>query len=124
MCVVSTYRKKQKSIVQVEQVLWRNIRDCWARPKETQRTGRDLGFLRATAAKIAIRRDRAVTTTRELPLHVFPWRREMSRTGLQRNALYLVRPDGYVAFADPTGSATAMIDYLNARKLAQITARD
>lgn len=36
-----------------------------------------------------------------LPLHVFPWRPEMRRAGLQRDALYLVRPDGYVAHADP-----------------------
>ena len=60
---------------------------------------------------------------RKLPLHVFPWRREMSQTGLQRNALYLVRPDGHVAFAHPSGAARAMIAYLNARKLAQIRRR-
>jgi hypothetical protein len=62
----------------------------------------------------------AVCRERELPLHVFPWRQEMNRTGLQRNALYLVRPDGYVAFAHPSGAAMAMTDYLDARKLAQI----
>jgi hypothetical protein len=58
---------------------------------------------------------------RKLPLHLFAWRQEMSRTGLQRNALYLVRPDGYVAFAHPSGGAIAIIDYLNARQLAQTT---
>ena len=52
----------------------------------------------------------------KLPLHVFPWRPEMSRAGLQRNAVYLVRPDGYVALADPKGSATAIASYLAARK--------
>jgi 2-polyprenyl-6-methoxyphenol hydroxylase-like FAD-dependent oxidoreductase len=45
---------------------------------------------------------------RKLPLHVFPWRPEMGRTGLRRNAVYLVRPDGYVALADREGSATAV----------------
>jgi hypothetical protein len=60
----------------------------------------------------------AVCHERKLPLHVFPWRQEMSRTGLHRNALYLVRPDGYVAFADPNGDATAMTHYLDARRLA------
>lgn len=35
-----------------------------------------------------------------LELCVFPWRPEMKRAGLGRDALYLVRPDGYVAFAD------------------------
>jgi hypothetical protein len=63
----------------------------------------------------------AVCHERNLPLHVFPWRQEMSRAGLQRNALYLVRPDGYVALAQPSGAASAITDYLNARKLAQTT---
>jgi hypothetical protein len=60
----------------------------------------------------------AMCEERQLPLHVFPWRREMDRTGLRRNAVYLVRPDGYVALADPEGSATAMTSYLDAQKLA------
>jgi hypothetical protein len=61
----------------------------------------------------------AVCRERELPLHVFPWRQEIGRTGLERNALYLVRPDGYVAFAHPSEGATAMTGYLDARKLTQ-----
>ncbi|HYO77379.1 MAG TPA: FAD-dependent monooxygenase [Thermoanaerobaculia bacterium] len=36
----------------------------------------------------------------DVPLHVFPWTAEAERAGLQRNAAYLVRPDGYVAVAD------------------------
>jgi 2-polyprenyl-6-methoxyphenol hydroxylase-like FAD-dependent oxidoreductase len=54
---------------------------------------------------------------RKLPLHVFPWRPEMRRRGLRRDAVYLVRPDGYVALADTGGSATAVASYLNVRKL-------
>jgi hypothetical protein len=54
---------------------------------------------------------------RKLPLHVFPWRSEMSRAGLRRNAVYLVRPDGYVALADPQGSAARVAAYLDTRKL-------
>ncbi len=61
----------------------------------------------------------AVCRERELPLHVFPWRQEMSRAGLQRNAVYLVRPDGYVALAHASGGGKSIIDYLDARKLAQ-----
>jgi 2-polyprenyl-6-methoxyphenol hydroxylase-like FAD-dependent oxidoreductase len=61
----------------------------------------------------------AVCDVRKLPLHVFPWRAELSRTGLRRNAVYLVRPDGYVAMADPAGSATAITSYLDARGLMQ-----
>lgn len=54
---------------------------------------------------------------RKLPLHVFQWRPEMSRTGLRRNSVYLLRPDGYVGLADPEGSVTAVASYLDARKL-------
>jgi 2-polyprenyl-6-methoxyphenol hydroxylase-like FAD-dependent oxidoreductase len=54
---------------------------------------------------------------RQLPLHVFPWRPEMRRAGLRRNALYLVRPDGYVALADPQCNATSIATYFDARKL-------
>jgi 2-polyprenyl-6-methoxyphenol hydroxylase-like FAD-dependent oxidoreductase len=54
---------------------------------------------------------------RSLPLHVFPWRPEMEHTGLQQDAAYLVRPDGYVALADPQGRATAFTSYLDARRL-------
>jgi 2-polyprenyl-6-methoxyphenol hydroxylase-like FAD-dependent oxidoreductase len=61
---------------------------------------------------------RAACDERKLPLHVFPWRPAMGRIGLQCNAVYLVRPDGYVALADPEASATAITSYLDARKLA------
>ncbi len=54
-----------------------------------------------------------------LPLHIFPWGPEVSRTGLRRNAVYLVRPDGYVALADSEGRATAISSYLDARHLTQ-----
>jgi 2-polyprenyl-6-methoxyphenol hydroxylase-like FAD-dependent oxidoreductase len=36
---------------------------------------------------------------RRFELHVFPWRPEMARAGFERDAFYLVRPDGYVASA-------------------------
>jgi hypothetical protein len=42
----------------------------------------------------------------------------MGRTGLRCSAVYLVRPDGYVALADPEGSATTITRYLDARKLS------
>jgi 2-polyprenyl-6-methoxyphenol hydroxylase-like FAD-dependent oxidoreductase len=65
-------------------------------------------------AKSEIRR---LCDERGLPLHVFPWRPETRRTGLRRNAVYLVRPDGYVALADREGSAGAVASYLDSRKL-------
>jgi hypothetical protein len=61
-----------------------------------------------------------VCDERKLPLHVFPWRPEMMRTGLRRSAVYLVRPDGYVALADAEGSGTALKSYLDAHKLVPI----
>jgi hypothetical protein len=59
----------------------------------------------------------ALCKERALPLHVFPWRPEIGRVGLKRDAVYLVRPDGYVALADPKGSAAAITSYLDARNL-------
>jgi hypothetical protein len=41
----------------------------------------------------------------------------MGRAGLQRNALYLLRPDGYVAIADSSARAAAILSYLDARAL-------
>lgn len=61
----------------------------------------------------------AICQTRRLPLHVFRWRAEMHRTGLRPNALYLVRPDGYVALVDPRGSAATLASYLDARHLEE-----
>ena len=63
-----------------------------------------------------------VCDARKLPLHVFPWRPEMGRTGLRRNAVYLVRPDGYVALADAEGSATVVASYLDKRNLTSARA--
>jgi 2-polyprenyl-6-methoxyphenol hydroxylase-like FAD-dependent oxidoreductase len=33
-----------------------------------------------------------------LPVHQWPWKSAASRAGLERDALYLVRPDGHIAF--------------------------
>ena len=61
---------------------------------------------------------RTLCTERALPLHVFPWRQEIGRAGLQRDAVYLVRPDGYVALADSGGRAAAITSYFEERKLS------
>ena len=61
---------------------------------------------------------RTLCEERKLPLHVFPWRPEMDRSGLQRDAVYLVRPDAYVALAASERGAAAVASYLDARKLA------
>jgi hypothetical protein len=52
-----------------------------------------------------------------LPLHVFRWESGMQRIGLQNAALYLVRPDGYVALADPGAGAEQLRKYFAVREL-------
>jgi hypothetical protein len=61
----------------------------------------------------------ATCQARGLALHVFPWRTGMDRTGLVRNAVYLVRPDGHVALADPDARAVTLETYLDERRLLQ-----
>jgi hypothetical protein len=61
---------------------------------------------------------RTLCDARKLALHVFPWCPDMDRTGLRRNAVYLVRPDGYIALVNAEGSAAAVTSYLDARKLS------
>lgn len=72
----------------------------------------------------AAREIQEVCKERTMPLHVFPWREEIGRVGLRRNAVYLVRPDGYVALADPEGRVSAITSYLDARKLTLTKPRD
>ncbi|MFL5476537.1 MAG: FAD-dependent monooxygenase [Gemmatimonadales bacterium] len=50
-----------------------------------------------------------------LPLHIFPWIPAMETAGLQRGALYLIRPDGYVALADPESSPERLRGYFDQR---------
>ena len=50
-------------------------------------------------------------------LHVFDWQTEHQAAGLTRNALYLLRPDSYVALVDPSGSPAALDAYRAARGL-------
>jgi 2-polyprenyl-6-methoxyphenol hydroxylase-like FAD-dependent oxidoreductase len=50
-----------------------------------------------------------------LPLHLFAWQQGMRRAGLRRAALYLVRPDGYVALADPHADPDRLRHYFNER---------
>jgi 2-polyprenyl-6-methoxyphenol hydroxylase-like FAD-dependent oxidoreductase len=63
----------------------------------------------------------AVCHDRNLPLHVFRWRPELGHAGLRRNAVYLVRPDGYVALADPERRAAAIASYFDTRRLKGFT---
>ncbi|GAC1652144.1 MAG: FAD-dependent monooxygenase [Gemmatimonadaceae bacterium] len=55
-----------------------------------------------------------VCTELGLPLHVFAWRPEAGQSGLWRDALYLVRPDGYVALADAGARVETLRAYYRA----------
>jgi len=46
-----------------------------------------------------------------VPLHVFDWRTAHEMAGLGRDALYLLRPDTYVALADGAGAADVLERY-------------
>jgi hypothetical protein len=52
-----------------------------------------------------------------IPLHVFAWKMEMRRAGFQKDAVYLVRPDGYVGLADADGNAEGLRRYFAAHQL-------
>ena len=56
-------------------------------------------------------------SARSLPLHVFGWRKEYEATGIARDAVLLMRPDSYVALADPSGSFAALERYATERRL-------
>jgi 2-polyprenyl-6-methoxyphenol hydroxylase-like FAD-dependent oxidoreductase len=50
-----------------------------------------------------------------LPLHLFAWQPGMRRAGLKSAALYLIRPDGYVALADPRADPERLRHYFAER---------
>ncbi|HUY37054.1 MAG TPA: FAD-dependent monooxygenase [Pirellulales bacterium] len=50
-----------------------------------------------------------------LPLHILAWQAEIRRADLMARALYLVRPDGYVALADPSADAGRLRHYFDER---------
>ena len=56
----------------------------------------------------------AACADRGLAVHVFEWQDGMAKAGLTQNALYLVRPDGYVALADEGTSPAPLIAWADA----------
>jgi hypothetical protein len=58
-----------------------------------------------------------VCAARGLSLYTFPWSESVANVGLSRNALYLIRPDGYVALADAKATPLLLTSYLNRQGL-------
>jgi len=63
---------------------------------------------------------RRICSTRDLRLHIFPWRAEMARAGLRPNAAYLMRPDGYIATVQPEATAGRIGAYLDDHHIAAV----
>ncbi|KAL6229455.1 hypothetical protein BDW75DRAFT_225068 [Aspergillus navahoensis] len=49
--------------------------------------------------------------SRKIPLHVFPWHGQYKAVGLKADAAYLIRPDTYVAVAEPSGDPQIFDQY-------------
>lgn len=54
-------------------------------------------------------------SARGIPLHIFGWRDGFEAAGLARDALYLIRPDGYVALAESSGKVEELDRYWRER---------
>lgn len=50
--------------------------------------------------------------------NVFAWQSPVGKAGLEQDALYLVRPDGYVALADARSKPTRLLEYFRQRGLS------
>jgi 2-polyprenyl-6-methoxyphenol hydroxylase-like FAD-dependent oxidoreductase len=61
---------------------------------------------------------RAACAELSLPLHVFPWTPAHEASGLRRDALYLLRPDTYVALAHSSQEPEALERYFAQRRLS------
>jgi hypothetical protein len=55
-----------------------------------------------------------------LPIHAFAWTPEMARSGFVQGAVYLIRPDGYVALADPAADPARLRHYFVSRGLISV----
>jgi 2-polyprenyl-6-methoxyphenol hydroxylase-like FAD-dependent oxidoreductase len=55
---------------------------------------------------------RAMLAPTGIPVHAFAWTDAAGKAGLQRDAAYLVRPDGHVALASPVQEASAFQRFL------------
>jgi 2-polyprenyl-6-methoxyphenol hydroxylase-like FAD-dependent oxidoreductase len=61
-------------------------------------------------------------THHDLPLHVFNWRSEYEGAGFAQNAIYLLRPDTYVAFADTSDKPSSLAEFCANKQIQLHTA--
>jgi 2-polyprenyl-6-methoxyphenol hydroxylase-like FAD-dependent oxidoreductase len=61
---------------------------------------------------------RAWFKTNNIPLQVFSWREEYGGAGLRKDALYLLRPDTYLAVVDTSPSSDELSRYFARQKIA------
>jgi len=59
----------------------------------------------------------------DVRLHVFDWRPEHEATGLARDAIYLLRPDTYVALADASGAPHTLDRYCADHEIRKLASR-
>jgi len=59
----------------------------------------------------------ALCSAQQLQLNVFDWTDRMQQAGLSRGGLYLVRPDGYLAFVSHRQDANGLAAYLESRRI-------
>ena len=55
-----------------------------------------------------------------IALHEFAWNREMQQAGLERDSLYLVRPDGHIALAESRQNVSRLREFLSRFKIASL----
>ncbi|BBP59827.1 FAD-dependent oxidoreductase [Pseudomonas sp. St316] len=60
---------------------------------------------------------KAWSSQHQIPLHTFAWQPEHHKAGLCQDAAYLLRPDTYVALADPQASTATLSQYFSDRGL-------
>ena len=53
----------------------------------------------------------------DLPIHTFPWSDSAHDAGIERNAAYLIRPDGHIALACSQQYGTALRAYVDRHRL-------
>lgn len=63
---------------------------------------------------------KAASDVANIPLHEFPWLTPMGSAGLHRDAVYLIRPDGYVALAATGDGGAAILAYLRERQIRTV----